>query len=933
MRHAAAIICVVLSVALSVRPLAAQGGVIRGRTADSAGTAVTRAAVTVDGTALRALSDDQGNYRLAGVGAGTWTVRVRLVGWVLQTARVTVSAGATVEQNFTLVAQPIGLAAIDVVVGSRARHSAAEELAVPVDVFPAEVIALQGTREVSQILQNLTPSVNFPRQTVTDATDVIRPFTLRGLSPDHTLVLVNGWRRHQTAVVNTFAYGTGAGSSGVDLNTIPASAIERIEVLRDGASAQYGSDAIAGVVNIVTREGPFAPFVSADFGQYLVPDYPNDGRTINVNGGWAFGLGRGSLALFAEVLDRQPTNRAWADPYEDSGTGLTDSVNAKGQVVVPRSGVPQPNHHWGDGLERDILTMANFRLPLNDTRTREVYAFGGYSSREGSGQGYRRYRSSDRNWPSIYPLGFLPEFHPDVTDFSMAGGYRGTASGWSFDVGASFGHSGFVYNLRNTLNASLGPCLVTACAPGADGIFGNLDDPGIPNQTSFMAGRLRRQEMSAGLNAARTMSVGLPAPLNVAVGAVFRRETYRITRGERASYIDGGDTTQSGADAPGGSQVFPGFAPTDEVDTSRTNVGAYLDLETNLTPLLLANAAARFERYSDFGSLLTGKAALRYQATPRLTLRAAGSTGFRAPGLGQINFSKVVTNVIAGVPEEIGIFPVGDSAALLLGARRLKQETSLNLSGGFAFTPRDGFTITADVYRITINDRILLGATFDDSVTFARLTAGGITGIAGVQYFTNGLDTRTTGLDLTADLRVPAGTGTLNITGAFNVSKDTITRIDPLPAALAGSSEPGLIDSVTYIGITAERPDWRATLTTRYALGRFTVLGRASYYGRFSSAQPGYCDACRERYGAKTLFDTEVGYSLGRLALALGVRNLLNTYPDQPSSLTPTDPSDPSSDPVMLYNNNYGTFPWAAASPFGFNGRYVYARVQAQLER
>ncbi|MBI4421860.1 MAG: TonB-dependent receptor, partial [Gemmatimonadetes bacterium] len=795
-------------------------------------------------------------------------------------------------------------------------HTAAEELAVPVDVFPAEVLAQQGTTETSQILQAVSPSVNFPHQSVTDATDIARPFTLRGLSPDHTLVLLNGSRRHQMAVVNTFAYGMGAGSSGVDMNAIPASAIDRIEVLRDGASAQYGSDAIAGVVNLVVKEGPFTPFLNASTGRYVSDDYPDDGTTVDVNGGWGIRLGRGSLALFGQFLDRQPTNRAWADIYEDGGTGLTDSVNSKGQVVIKRNAVPQPNHHWGDGLEQDVLTLANLRVPLTEAGTSEVYGFGGYGFREGTGNGYRRYPGSARNWPEIYPLGFLPEFNPEVTDYSAAGGVRALAGGWSVDLGAHFGHNDFAYNLRNTNNASLGPCLDPAapCAPGDDGVLGDdpttpmvdesADDPGIANQTSFFAGRVLREEIGAAITAARELQVGLSAPVNVAVGAAVRRERFEITQGERASWIDGGHLAQDSSDAPGGSQVFAGFAPTDEADESRTNFGVYADLETNLTPQFLAAVAGRFENYSDFGKRVTGKVALRYQPSTQLTLRAAGSTGFRAPGLGQSHFSKVVTNVIAGVFEEIGVFPVADSAALLLGSKPLEEETAVNLSAGLAFTPRDNFTITADLFRITINDRILLGATFDDSLTQAILDSARFTDITGVQYFTNGLDTRTVGLDVTANLRVPAAAGFLDLTGAVNYTKNEITRVGPLPDTLRNSTEPGLIDSVTYIGITEERPDWRATATAQYSMGRFHGLVRGAYYGKFSSAQPGFCDQCRERYGAKTVFDAEVGYRFNQVNLSVGIRNLFDTYPDQPSSTRPTDPSDPSSDPAMLFNNN-----------------------------
>ncbi len=918
---------VVLTLPAAPRSAAAQGGTIRGRVADAAGVPLARAFITVEPTPLRAVTDAAGRYELPGVPAGTYTLRVRLLGYVLGAARLSVAEGQAVQHDFTLGTEAITLA--PVVVGSRGRHTAADELAVPVDVYTAEQIAQQGTSETSQILQALSPSINFPRQSVTDATDIARPFTLRGLSPDHTLVLLNGSRRHQMAVVNTFAYGMGAGSSGVDMNAIPASAIDRIEVLRDGASAQYGSDAIAGVVNVGVKEGPFTPFLNVTTGRYIPDDYPDDGTTVDVNGGWGFGLGRGSLALFAEVLHRRPTNRAWADPFEDGGTGVTDSVNAKGQVVIKRNAVEQPNHHWGDGLEKDVLTLANLRLPVNDAGTSEVYGVGGYSFREGTGNGYRRYPGSARNWPEIYPLGFLPEFNPNVTDYSAAAGFRAAPGGWSVDIGGSFGHNDFEYNLRNVLNASLGPCLDPAapCAPGADSVLGTSDDPGIPNQTSFFAGRVLREELGAGVTASRELELGLPAPVNVAVGAAFRRERFEITQGERASWIDGGHRAQDSSDAPGGSQVFPGFAPSDEADEDRTNFGVWGELETDLTPKLLVNVAGRFESYNDFGERFTGKAALRFQPSAQLVLRAAGSTGFRAPGLGQSHFSKVVTNVIAGVFEEIGVFPVNHPAARLLGSQPLQEETSVNLSAGLAFSPRDNVTITADFFSITIDDRILLGATFDDDTTRAILAAGGITGVAGVQYFTNGLDTKTQGLDVTAALRVPAAKGTLELTGVLNYAKNEITRVDPLPAELQNSAETGLIDTVTWIGIEEERPDWRATVTAQYSAGRFRALARGAYFGEFSSAQPGFCDLCRDRYGAKTLFDAEVGYRVGQVGLALGIRNLFDTYPDQPSSTVDVGGGTPAKD----FNNNFGTFPWAAASPFGYNGRHLYARMNVLL--
>jgi iron complex outermembrane receptor protein len=932
MRHLVRTIAYALVVGCTTVPLAAQAGTIRGSVADSSGSPLPNASVTVEGTGLRATSGSQGDYEIRGVPAGTRTVRVRLIGFQAATASVSVVATGETRQDFRLGRSAVQLAPIDVVLGSRARHTASEELAVPVDVFPAEVLQQQGTMETSQILQAVAPSINFARQSVTDAGDIVRPFTLRGLSPDHTLVLVNGWRRHQTALVNNFTYGMGPGSSGVDLNALPASALDRIEVLRDGASAQYGSDAIAGVVNFVIKDGEFAPFVNADVGRYATADYSDDGTIVNANGGWGLKLGRGSLGLFGEFRDRQPTNRAWADPFEDAGTGVADSIDSKGQVVEKRNPVPQPNHHWGDGLERDWLSFANLRMPLNEAGTSEIYSFGGYSHRDGTGNGYRRYAGNSRNWPEIHPLGFLPEISGEATDWSAAGGLRGLLGGWSYDLGAEFGHNNFDYNITNSNNPSLGPCLTVPCAPGPDRVLGTADDPGIPNQTEFFAGRVLRQELVTGLNVARPVELGLPSPVNIAFGAAFRRERYVIRAGELASYINGFHLDQDSVDvAPAGSSVFPGFTPNDATDRRRNNFGIYADAETNLNPKVLVNVAGRFETYTDFGERLTGKAAVRFQPSQRLTLRGAVGTGFRAPGLSQVAFGKVITNVIAGEFIDIGIFPADHPASLTLGSRPLQEETSFNFSGGLAVTPTDDLTLTADYFHIRIDDRVLLGATFDDAATVQLLTNAGF-GFEGVQYFTNGLDTRTQGIDVTANLRVPAGaSGMFDLNASLNWTKNEIVRVDPLPQVLvdAGSTEPGLLDSVTAIGIEDERPDWRGTIQANYSIGRFSALGRYSYYGKFSSAQPGFCDLCRENYGAKSIVDAEVGYRLNFVKLSVGVRNLFDTYPDQPSSTVDTGLGGTA----MEFNNNFGTFPWAAASPFGYNGRFVYARTEIQLIR
>ncbi len=428
---AARITGILLALALGSAPVRAQVGTIRGKVVDSTGAPISGALIAVERTAVRTQATSLGNYNLPGVPAGARTVRAQIIGFAPKTVAVTVKANETVTLNITLLRSAVQLASVDVIVGTRASHKAADEIAVPVDIIPAEVIAQQGTSELSAILQNVSPSVNFPRQSVTDADDIVRPFTMRGLSPDHTLVLVNGIRRHRSSLVHTFAFGEPAGATGVDLNAMPASAIERMEVLRDGASAQYGSEAIAGVLNLVIKDGQFAPFVNADFGRYVLPDYPDDGNTFNVNGGWGFKLGRGSLGLFAEYRNRQPTNRAWPEAADQITPGDADEVDANGKIIQKNNPVAQPNHHAGDGLANDALSFANLRLPLNAAGTMELYGFGGYTHRIGTGNGFYRQGLSERNWPEIYPQGFLPEFRPTVVDWSAATGIRGIANKWN----------------------------------------------------------------------------------------------------------------------------------------------------------------------------------------------------------------------------------------------------------------------------------------------------------------------------------------------------------------------------------------------------------------------------------------------------------------------------------------------------------------------
>ncbi|HET9635286.1 MAG TPA: TonB-dependent receptor [Gemmatimonadaceae bacterium] len=925
-----------LAICLAPRATAAQGGTVRGRVVDSAGIAIAQAVVSADPGGLRATTRDNGDYAITHVPAGVYTLRVRRLGYLTPATSLTIAEGQTVTQNFTVTHSVVSLA--EVVIGSRARHTAADELPVPVDVFTPEMIQAQGTTETAQILSQLSASVNFPRQSVSDATEIVRPFTMRGLSPDHTLVLINGKRRHHTALIHYYGAGEGAGSSGIDMNSIPASAVGRIEVLRDGAAAQYGSDAIAGVVNVLLKDGTTSPFLTADLGEYFTskenpaalpdaggsrPAYPHDGRTVDVNGGWGIPLGRGSLGLFAEYRDRQPTNRAGPDPTDMFVAGDADGV-VDGNLVAKNNSIAMPNHHWGDGASKDLMTFFNASFPFSPSNAGAgLYAFGGYSYRQGAGFGYFRPPSSERNWPQIYPNGFLPKFAPDVLDFSGAGGVRGVMSGWSYDLGGTLGHNGFKYNLENTLNTSLGPCLTTACAPGADGVLGTADDPGIPNKTSIFAGELKYTEAILSLDASHEYAAGLASPLNVAVGTAFRTERYVIGAGEAASYINGFHPAQDGSIAPSGSQVFPGFRPQDAANANRNNIGAYVDLEADLVPRVLADVAARYEHYSDFGSKVTGKVAMRYQPTSQLTLRSAVSTGFRAPSLNQSYFSSVVTNFAADpntgnpVPFEIGIFPVNSREARALGARPLKPESSKNFSAGFALTPVENLTFTSDFYYIAINDRITItGFLGDGTDSVSRILANIGSPATTAQYFTNAIDTRTKGVDLTGNYSLETLGGTAGLNAIFNFTRTTIPNEDniPLPPELQGTGVTlvNKYDEGGLLAITKERPAWRGTVTGTYARGAWNGMARYAYYGKYTSALYSYSGSDVQNYRGKSLVDAELGFSpMQGFKLSIGGRNLFDVYPDR-----------------MNEGNGFDIFPWPPASPFGYNGRYLYTRLE-----
>ena len=826
------------------------------------------ASVSIPSLGVEATTDNRGHYVLpypAEAKGTTVEVKASLPPFQPASKEVTLDAGTTAD--FALELSYFET----ITVGSRAAGTAAEK-AVPVDIFPEKAIETTGASETNQIIEALAPSFNFPRPTITDGTDTVRPATLRGLGSDQVLVLVNGKRRHTSALVHVNG-SIGRGSTGVDLNAIPASMIKSIEILKDGAAAQYGSDAIAGVINVILKEG--AEPLTLDLKAGATTHGDGDLIDTSLNQGWT--LGRGSLFATVEYRDRDETNRAGPDPRPQGS----------------RDPVPQPNHHWGDSKAKDFMGFFNGSTPVNDSGTASFYVFGGASRREGSHGGFFRRALQNQNWPQIYPNGFLPLIEPTVTDLSLTSGVRGALGAWFWDGSLDYGDNEFEFHVTDSLNTSLGP---------------NIP----PNQTSFFAGTLEADQLVANFDLSRALEVGLAGPLNVAVGVEARRDGYQIKAGEPASYIDGGQPDQFGARAPAGAQVFPGFRPSNEVDVHRDSYAVYVDLEGDVFRMLRVGVAGRFEDYDDFGSTSDYKVTARLAPVEQIVLRAAISTGFRAPSLGQAFFSTVSTNFLAvgGVllPFEVGTFPVESPVARALGARPLEPETSDHRSAGIVWTPIPAVELAADYYSVDIQDRIVLSGNFTGSQVAALLAPFNVTG---ARFFTNAIDTETHGYDLRAAYRTEVFGGSLNLAAGYNSTENKVTRVAPTPPQLAGLQEV-LFDSTERRRVECGQPGNNLRVSADWDGGNLFASARGARYGD-------YCLVDRfvvpQTFSPKWLADLEVGYRFRRFTFAVGAQNLLDTFPDR----------------NLAANSNLGIFTYPSHSPFGMNGRFVYSRASVRF--
>jgi len=805
----------------------------------------TKAAITVSGT----VTDAQGNA-LVGVSvvekgttngtvtdaAGKYTLNCNTDNPVLVFSAIGLTSQEIPVRNQTVInvrmeESQIVLEGLQVV-GSRNVNRSATETPVAIDIIPVQQVTNSvGQVDLNQILQYVAPSFNSNKQSGADGADHIDPATLRGLGPDQTLVLINGKRRHQSSLINLF--GTrGRGNTGTDLNTIPAAAIDRIEILREGASAQYGSDAIAGVINIVLKKDVNKGAVNVNSGIYS----EGDGAMLNanVNYGWKL-REKGFLNLTADYQTKAKTNRP-AD-----------------KVQFPDN----PRNQYGDASSENVTGFLNAALPLS-AKT-ELYAFGGVGYRFSDAYAWTRTPDSERNIPAIYPNGFDPRIQAKIMDYSGSVGLRTSLGEWKVDLNNTYGYNRFHYFVANTLNASL-----LAQSP-----------------RDFDAGGFNFSQNTTGLNFTRGFPL-VASGLNIAFGSEFRVDNYGIFAGQEASWR----RYDNPEDRPGGAQGFPGFRPTNELSRSRTNLGAYVDAELDVTQAFLITAAARFENYSDFGSTINWKVSSRYKFSDQFMLRGSASTGFRAPSLAQIYFNTTFTNFVGGQPVDQIIANNESAIAKAVGIPTLKQETAQNYSLGITAKPFNGLTLTVDGYWVDIQDRIVLTGPFSDEDDVIGQELKNLN-VGNAQFFTNALDTQTKGLDVILTHLANIGSGRLTTSLAGNFNWMTLGDVKTTPR-LAGK-EDTYFDIREQAFLLGSAPRSKINLTFDYRIRR---LGLNLRFVRFSAielvnyhifddelpAPSVYTD----RYNAKTTTDLALSYDFNdHLGLTLGTSNLFNVYPDR----------------------------------------------------
>jgi iron complex outermembrane receptor protein len=850
------------------------------------------AAVTLAGTNLSTTTDDEGHFALV-VKPGSYTLRVDVAGFKPQEAVVKVGLGQTARVELQLVTVPM-LDETVVVVGSRTPRTNVESTGA-VDVITAEEIGRTGRTQTSRVLHVLAPSFVSTPQTIADGSDHIDPASLRGLGPDQVLVLVNGKRRHRSALMHV--NGTfGRGTVGTDLNAIALGSIKRIEILRDGAAAQYGSDAIAGVINIVTKDTTDVLGVTAESGITA----SRDGLQIKTSANYGFKVGtKGFVNITGEYLEKQATNRAGI--Y--SGTIYSDD-GATDDQMLSANGLDRDDFGMkiGEAAASGGIGAYNLELPVGDKAT--FYSFGDLGHRRGSAGGFYRFpKQVAQNVPEFYPNGFLPEIHPVINDVATTVGLRRKGT-WDVDASLTYGASAFKFNIEDSVNASLG----------------------TSSPTTFDAGTLSSSETVADLDLVRNIDTHeVIKSLSLVLGTELRVERYQIEAGDEASYSLGSATY---GDPPQpklpGAQVFPGFQPSNEVDRTRDNVGVYAGAESEINKDISVDAAGRFESYSDFGRSVIGKIAGRAKVAGPVSIRAAINTGFRAPSLQQLWFSNVSTQFLPDAsgtltPTQVLTSNNQSPVTRAFGIPKLEEERATNFSGGITVRPTDSLSLAVDGYFIRIKDRIVLTSQFtNDNATVAQILAQ-FPGVSQAQFFANAVDTDTKGVDVVLDYGVDIGDATLTVSGGANFSFTKVTDVN-IPSSLEqkfGKDNPQL--RRFFFGRLAENrlesavPHQKGTLGVRYALEGLSALVRANYYGRvFYKPDDSAND---ESFGAKVLFDVDLGYAVTKeMTISVGADNLFDTYPDRQKK------PDNISFGRFLYSRN--------VSQFGQNGGFYYAKLE-----
>ncbi len=893
-----------LAVFLITSQVMAQPGTIRGTVGDAeTGEALAGANVLVQGRNIGTATNTAGEYSFR-IPAGIYSIRASFVGYRQSIVEVDVQPGEEISLNFEL--EP-GAELGDVqVVGTRMYNRSILRSPVPVDIIALpQMFEVSPQTDINQLLTYVAPSFQANRQSSADQTEFVDPASFRGLGPDQVLVLVNGKRRHNTSLVNTVTFA--AGYVGTDLNSIPYSAIERIEILRDGAAAQYGSDAIAGVINIVLKQDTDQLTADVSYGGMS----RGDGETVQFSANYGFRLGaNGFVNIAGEFTDRGRTIRSdhhdlciFAPCFAYPFTANPDSVRAYDDAQIAQRGLTRDDFGFrvGDSALQDGGLMVNALLPVSDET--EVYAFGGLNFREGIGAPFRRLPGEARNIDAIYPVGFQPETQTSISDQSIAIGVRSRIGRFNVDLSNTYGKNRFDMSVGNTLNASL-----LEASP-----------------TRFEAGGHSFSQNTTNLDFTRLYGDVLSG-LNIAFGAFFRVDNFRIFAGEEGSWRnygmveavneDGFIITVDTLGLPGGSQGFPGFSPANEVNQYRQNAGAYFDSEVDVTEQLTFAGALRFENYSDFGNTLNGKLAARIGLTDWLSVRGSVSTGFRAPALHQMFFNNITTNIVDGRLMEIGLFKNDSNAARVLGIEQLKEETSQSFTLGFTARPTPQLTLAVDGYLIDVDDRVVLTGNLGRNPFGGLLPeVAGILepiGVSAARLFANAVDTRTQGVDIIAaynGLRI--GRGFTNIALSVNITETDILRIN-MPPQLLGS-EDVFFGPKQQVGMMHNIPNDKVILTLDHRIDRFSAFVRLTRFGKVARSE--FPFGTTQWFSIQYVTDLTVSYRFTpQVMLTVGGNNIFDEFPDR----------------AIFENSFFNVFDFPPVQQ-GFNGSYFFGRLTINM--